>query len=325
MKKTIAALLAVLSISASAENLLDYNFNSAQNGQWGTGNVQIYGKASMYSSRDPLLAGQGSLKDSESSLGFLVGEKLDGGLKVRARIETGLMMTDGTTKSPGSVGNFESRLGIGNENFAYDIGQGRHEFSFTITRNDPFAGNRGTLTPLIHNNRALRFSNAMFLKTRTDSGFEVAVDHGQSESTDYKIKPMAQAVSLTQYIGNDGRIGISHYNDSSNNATSTVFGASYQFFPKVKLYTVISFNKDDQLTDIGRTVSAKFAVSDRLDLLESYGTRTRSGRPDIEALTSTLRYKFSKRTFFDINYLHVNTTDKSITTNELAFGLAHIF
>jgi len=325
MKKTLVTICTLLSLSANAEDLLDYNFRTAQNGQWTKGNVQVYGKAAIYSETDKINAGQPGFKDSESSIGFIVGENLEQGFRVRARIETGLQMVDGTTKSPGTVGNFESRLGIGNDNFSYDMGQGRHEFGFTITRNDPFAGNRGTLTPIIHNNRALRLSNAMFVKTRTDGGTEIAVDSGQSESTDYIVKPMVQALTVTQFFNDNGRVGISYYNDSENQATSAVFGGSYKFFNNLKLYTVISDNKDKTKHVIGRTISSKFNITGNFDLLSSYGYSTRSGLSDISALTNTLRYNLSKRTFIDVNYTHVKTEDVSIIKNQTVIGLAHIF
>jgi predicted porin len=325
MKKTLLTIFTLLSLTANAEDLLDYNFRTAQNGQWTKGNAQIYGKAAIYSEVDKINVGQSSLKDSESSLGFIVGEDLGGGLRVRARVETGLLMVDGTTKSPGTVGSFESRVGIGNDNFSYDMGHGRHEFGFTITRNDPFAGNRGTLTPLIHNNRALRLSNAMFVKTRTDEGTELALDYGLSDSTDYRTKPMVHALTASQFFSDKGRMGVSYYDDEINRATSLVFGASYQFFDKIKLYTVLSDNRDNAKRTNGNSVSSKVNVTYNLDLLSSYGYTTRSGLSSVSALSNTFRYNFSKRTFFDINYTNVNTNDTTIVKHQTVFGLAHIF
>lgn len=326
MKKTFLTIITLLSISAKAENLLDYNFTTAQNGQWAKGVVKVYGKAGIYSETDKLGAGQPSLKDSESSLGFIVGDDLDDGLRVRARVETGLLMVDGTTKSPGTIGSFESRVGIGNDNLSFDIGHGRHEFGFTITRNDPFAGNRGTLTPIIHNNRALRLSNSIFTKSRTDGGTEIALDYGQSDSIDYKVKPMVYALSLTQFLSkNKGRIGLSYYDDRDNQATSFVFGASYQVFDKLKLYTVVSDNKDKSNNMFGKTIGSKFSITDNLDLLSSVGYSTRSGLSDISALTNTLRYNFNKRTFVDINYTSVKTDDPKIVKEQAVIGLGYIF
>jgi len=300
MKKlTLAAVLALATLGASAQVTIDGKFStfvdSTKTGDTRTGTM---------------------VTDPTSNIRFGVKEDLGGGLSARAVVETTLGTTntvDGTSNT--QLGDRQATVGVASKLGSVDLGRNVHSQFLALANNDSFSAFYGSIAGDVHNLRGLRFSNGAFVSTNLGP---VVATYDRSNNG-AGVGDVASA-SLGAKLGPVNAV-VANYTNAVGTEKSTVVGANAKFGNTAVFYShsdnhsaVVGETKKGDLVGVAQTFGAYTAKA-------SYG-RTNT---EVKAYNVGVDYNFSKRTAVGVAYRSVDLVGSAQDIKQVGVGITHRF
>lgn len=244
-----------------------------------------------------------------SRVGLKAVESIGPGLTVRAVVETGFEASD-PAAGPGTVlGDRQSTVGFATQSGSVDFGRKLNSYFTSVTSNDVFDTDYGSLAADIHSVRTVRSGNAVFLNYSLGP-VAVALDRTMAD-----VSPEAVSYSVS---GKIGQVLTTVARFEQGDTRSTVL-AGQTVFKGYGLYassSVDSFPGGDMR---GTLVGASRKLDNYPVLVKaSYGVRT----GDTRAYALGAEYSLSKRTSLNAGYRMV---DSLVDVRQFGIGVSHAF
>jgi predicted porin len=301
MKKlTLAALMAVTTTVSMAQ-------------------VEISGKiGTYYESSEKAGVNTTSLQqEGTNNIAFKAKEDLGGGLSARVVVETKLFSNDPKSANT-QLGDRQSTVGLANKMGSIDMGRNNHSAFNTLRFTDSFGALYGTIADDVHNFRANRFSNGVFLKATPYNGIGLSYDRVQASASG----PEGLSYGATAELG-ALKLDVSRWElgqDTSNvlGVVATISGYRLNF--------LTSEDTTSNVTTKGTSVGmSKQLGSSPYTMMTSYGKKTGVASSELTAYNVGMDYAFSKRTSGQVIYRKTDAVTAALDSRMVAVGLIHKF
>jgi predicted porin len=274
--------------------------------------VTVSGKVSEFVDNTKVGTAAGTTQlvtEPTSNVAVSVNEKLGGGLRARAVVETSL--SGNTIDGNGTkLGDRQATVGLANKFGSVDLGRNVHSHFLAITNNDVFGTLYGSVAGDVHNLRSLRFSDAVFTNVTVTKGttlaFERTLNGPGADASVVAVSGRLLNVNGTVSYFEQGR------------EKSTVVGLN----TKLAGATFTYIHSDDQ-----GLVNSK---GDTVGLAQSFGAVTAKAsygqtNRNLKAYAVGADYNFSKRTAVNVAYRNVDAVGAARDIKSLGVGLTHRF
>lgn len=249
------------------------------------------------------------LTEPTSNFAISVSEKLGDGLTARGTVETSLR--GNTIDGNGTkLGDRQATVGIANKFGSVDLGRNVHSHFLAITSNDVFGTLYGSVAGDVHNLRALRLGDAVFVSVNPTKGTSLAYERTMNG-------PAADATVVAasgKIMGVNGSVA----RFEQGREKSTVLG----FNTKVAGNTLTYVHSDDE--GLVKSKGDSFGVAREFGNITgkaSYGkTNT-----NVKAYAVGADYHFTKRTALNVAYRNVDATGTAHDVKALGVGITHHF
>lgn len=271
--------------------------------------VTVSGKVSEFVDNTKIGTAAGTTQlvtEPTSNIAFSVNEKLAGGLKARAVVETSL--SGNTIDGNGTkLGDRQATVGLANKFGSVDLGRNVHSHFLAITNNDVFGTLYGSIAGDVHNLRGLRMGDAVFGSVNMGKNARLAVERSMNG-------PGADAyvVAISGRLLNVSGT-VSQFEQGLEK--SIVVGLN----TKLAGTTLSLVHSDDKglVNSKGSTVGLARDFG-RVTAKASYGQTNQ----DVKAYAVGADYNFSKRTALTVAYRNVDTV---ADVKSVGVGITHKF